>query len=300
MTTPVQHIECLPPESYLVRPEAVAYYHDHGGMLGLFERISFQVPLIMVGPKGVGKSLSVFAFAARERIPLITYSCSEDTRASNLVGSLTLRADETPFICGPLTAAIETANKHGRAILLLEEINALSPQTQKMLNGVADFRKRVEAPAAGRVFELAPGAQLGVMGTMNFSAYGGVNSLNEDLKSRFSMLPLGYPATDDERTLVTGELESAKVHVAPDTVARMLRLAVETRTSQFEYALSPRDVVLALRMVAATDLQTALWSLMGKFEDTDVALAIARITSIFGSASLALYTRQVMTAKAKV
>lgn len=295
-TSHAQRIECLSPEAYKVHPDRVKYL-DHGGMLGMYDKVAFNVPMILVGPKGVGKSLSVFAYAALRGIPLITYSCSEDARASNLVGMLTLRGDETPFVCGPLVAAIETANAVGRAILLLEEINALTPQMQKLLNGITDFRKRIEAPVAGRVFDLRPDAQLWVVGTMNFSAYGGVNALNEDLKSRFAMLPLGYPPSDDERALVTAELGALKARLTEDVINKAMRFAAETRAPEFSYALSPRDVVIWLRTIAAADLPTGLWMLMGRFEDTDVALAQTRLAAIFGNTALALYQRQIATSR---
>jgi MoxR-like ATPase len=175
--------------------------------------------------------------------------------------------------------------------------NALTPQMQKLLNGITDFRKRIEAPVAGRVFDLRPDAQLWVVGTMNFSAYGGVNALNEDLKSRFAMLPLGYPPSDDERALVTAELGELKARLTEDVINKAMRFAAETRAPEFSYALSPRDVVIWLRTIAAADLPTGLWMLMGRFEDTDIALAQTRLAAIFGNTALALYQRQIATSR---
>ena len=96
--------------------------------------------MVLVGPKGIGKSLSVASYAAKVDSPVITFDCSEDVRRSHLLGMFVLRGNETPFVLGPLTTAFEIANETGRCILILEEINALSPQMQKVLNAPLDFR----------------------------------------------------------------------------------------------------------------------------------------------------------------
>lgn len=294
----IQKIERLPSTEYIVPPSMAGQFNDGLGLHALYDGIAFNLPTILVGPKGVGKSLSFTSWCAKKGIPLITYSCSEDARLSHLVGMYTLRGDETPFILGPLAAAIDVANETGAAVLDLEEINALTPQMQKLLNGMTDFRRCIEAPQVGKVFKLQPNAKLWVVGTMNFSAYGGVNALNEDLKSRFTLLTLGYPTPEQESALVQDSLNGmlsrqmlSKIPAAVQT--GILRFAVETRQGACQYALSPRDVVQTLVLVATAGLENALWALLGKFEENDRAYALGRLQQAFGANAVLKFTAQI-------
>jgi len=189
-----------------------------------------------------------------------------------------MRGNETPFVLGPLTTAVEVANEAGRCLLVLEELNGLTPQMQKVLNPLLDFRRRMEVPECGRVFELRPGAQLWVTGTMNSSAYGGVYALNEDLKSRFRMLALDYPEPEAERAIVASHFQG---DLDEPLLAKVLLLAQETRQKALDYALSPRDVVQVLEDARAVGLQRALRLVLGKFEGADAETVRQRIHSIF-------------------
>jgi len=252
-------------------------YVDTYGLQGLYDKIAYKANCILVGPKGIGKTLSVAAWCAKNDVPVITFDCSEDVRRSHLIGTFLLRGDQSPFILGPLTTAYEIANEVGHCVLNLEEINSLTPQMQKVLNAAADFRNKIEVPEAERVFKLKPGAKLWIVGTMNTSVYGGVYQLNEDLKSRFRMLPLDYPGVEDLKEIVVA---SAKHLPASEVVDGVLTLATETQQdTALEYQLSPRDVVQILEDIANVGLEDGLWMSTGKFEDGDRDTYIHRVQS---------------------
>lgn len=258
-------------------------YVDVFQLLPLYEKMRFEANMILVGPKGVGKSLSFHHFANQESVPIVTADCSEDMRRSQLVGGYILRGEDTPFVLGPVTTAFEVANEEGSCVLLLEEINALTPQAQKLLNPLADFRKRLEVPEAGKVFRLKKGCKLWIVGTMNTSAYGGVYSLNEDLKSRFRILPLSYPMLDDEKVIITETIDPDLLSELPSNILdKLLILCNETRQGALEYALSTRDLVQLVEDSARLGVEQALQISTGKFEDSDRDTYIARIRSILG------------------
>jgi nitric oxide reductase NorQ protein len=253
------------------------------GLHNLYDGLAYRANVILVGPKGIGKTMSFQSFAEKKQHHIITFDCSEDVRRSHLVGTHILRGNETPFVLGPLTQAFEVANEVGHCILALEEVNALSPQMQKVLNGVADFRRRIEVPEIPRVFELKDGAKLWLVGTMNTAVYGGVYALNEDLKSRFRMIALDYPDAKQELAMLEGGMESGALgSLPPKTVNNLIRLAVETRQNATEYALSTRDVQQTLEDVGHVGLPRALRVMLGKFDGADRAAMKKRIQSIFG------------------
>jgi MoxR-like ATPase len=271
-------IEHLSASDYAPRP---VNYVDTKGMHTLYERMAFRANMVLVGPKGIGKSLSVASYAHKTSTPVITFDCSEDVRRSHLLGQFVLRGNSTPFVLGPLTTAYEIANETGACILILEEINALTPQMQKVLNGSLDFRRRVEVPEAKRVFSLKPDAKLWIVGTMNFNVYGGVYEINEDLKSRVRLLPLDYPTPQEENRIITELVKAQGLKVDTGTIGNMLTLAHETRQKSLDYALSTRDVVQIIEDSAAIGAEKALWLASGKFEGEDRATFAQRVKSIF-------------------
>lgn len=253
-------------------------YNDVFNLFSLYEKVAYHSNLLLVGPKGVGKSLSIAAWAEMKNVPVITFDCSEDVRRPHLIGYPVLRGDSTPFVCGPLTTAFQVANEHGSAVLILEEINALTPQMQKVLNAITDWRKRVEVPEAKKVFDLKKDAKLWITGTMNTAVYGGVYSLNEDLKSRFRIIPLDYPTKEQEAAVLATVLGEAD----PKLVKNALTLAHESRQRALDYALSTRDVVQLVQDAQIAGTDKALWMMSGKFEGNDRAFFVERCKSIFG------------------
>lgn len=276
MSIEIEHLKAADYQA----PKNLVYVDN--GLHELYEKLAFNANLILVGPKGIGKSLSIAAYAAKKDIPVLTFDCSEDVRRSHLLGMFVLRGDQTPFVLGPLTSAFEVANETGEAVLILEEINALTPQMQKCLNSVLDFRKKVEVPEAKKVFKLRDGAKLWITGTMNTAAYGGVYEMNEDLKSRVRLVPLDYPTPAEESKIIAELVRAAGIKVDKKVITGILTLAHETRQKAMDYALATRDVVQIIEDTSLVGLEKALWLASGKFEGDDRATLRERIESIFG------------------
>lgn len=260
-------------------------YVDVFCLLPLIERLSFSINktwdppnILLTGHKGTGKSL-LFAFLAQQlRIPYLALDCSEETRERHIRGGFVARQGSTPFILGTVANAIHIANMTGACILVLEEINALSPQRQKELNSLTDFRRKVEVPELSHRFELAPHAKLLVAGTMNPSVYGGTYELNDDLKSRFVELEVPYPPPGAERRILTEMVPEAELY--PQVIDMLIKIAKESRQEATGYALSPRDLVQILKLVPRIGFEEALFLTAQKFSATDRKLVIDRITDI--------------------
>ncbi len=269
--------ERLSATDYTPRKDLI--YFDNKGMHELYDCVAFNGNHILVGPKGIGKSLSVQAYAHKISCPIITYDCSEDIRRSNLIGSYIIKGGETPFVLGPLPSAFEVANEAGQCILVLEEINSLLPTMQKILNPATDFRQRLEVPEIRRVFKLEPGKKLWIVGTMNPAIYSGVYSLNEDLKSRFRLIPLAYPKRMEETQILSTLLKG--LTLPSGLIEKLVLLAHETRQNALEYALSTRDLVQIAEDTKAIGLSRALAMSCGKFEGEDIDAYKHRVESIF-------------------
>ncbi len=236
------------------------------------------INLLLTGPKGLGKSLCFASYAKEEGIPYLTLECSEETRERHFKGGFVVKNGDTPFVMGTVANAIQVANEYGRAMLVLEEINALTPQRQKELNAVTDFRKKIEIPELSWKLELRADAKLLIAGTMNPCVYGGTYDMNEDLKSRFLEIEVSYPSFDEEARIMT--------HFHPSVESKfiewLIRIAEESRQGTTQYALSPRDLVDILKVYARSDENLALSMLGGKFSPEDRKFMSERIRDITG------------------
>lgn len=257
-------------------------YVDVNDTMALYSKMAFRAPLALEGPKGVGKSISIAAFARDKKIPIVSVSCSEDTRRNHLLGQFVIRGGETPFILGPIPTAFEVANEVGSCILNFEEVNALTPHVQKVLNSILDFRKRIEVAEVNKVFTLEPSAKLWVTASMNGSSYGGVYEMNEDLKSRFRILPVKYPTANVEKKILRGHLgKEAFDKLEKGLLDGILTLANETRQKAMGYALSTRDIVQLVEDYDLLGFERAFELILGKFDEHNRQTVLVRKNSIF-------------------
>jgi MoxR-like ATPase len=276
MSVEIVHLEA---KDY--QPSLHTVYVD-SGLHALYDCLAFRSNLFLVGAKGLGKSLSFLAYAAKIQCPVVVVDCSEDIRRSHLVGTYVLQGNNTPFVLGPLPTAFQIANDYGQCMLLLEECNALSPQMQKVLNSALDFRRRVEVPECQKVFSLQADAKLWIVGSMNQTTYGGTYEINEDLKSRVRMLALEYPKPKEEERILRTVLDANQWKVPAVTIKALLTLAQESRQKAVDYALSTRDLLQILEDTVLLGERKALILSLGKFDGEDRITMQARIESIFG------------------
>lgn len=252
-------------------------YVDAVGLLGALDLLEGK-PLIIFGPKGVGKTMAVYAWAAQHDYLVIEFGCTEGTREKHLYGALGMEGDTIFFTLGCLTTAIDVANeildstapdKPVGVVLLLNEINGLTPQLQKGLNSFADWQRQVSLPSLGRVFRTHKEAMLWTIGTMNPAAHGGTYALNEDLQSRFRQLWVGYPEIDLTKGVSPERIIAMTVLPGIDEkwVDIMLSVAQETRSGQLAYQLSTRDLVQALEDAQTMGLDKALKLLTYRYDE---------------------------------
>lgn len=240
------------------------------GLGSLLDQLKFGPNLIFKGPKGAGKTIAVEQWAAEHGMPLVRQECCEETSARDLVGTFSAQGGDVFYQMGSLTAAIDIANEEGACVLVLEEINTLPPTVQKVINPLTDYRKAISVPKIGRVFRLEPKKKLWVLGTMNPN-YAGTYGLNEDFRSRFEFVEVGYMPIDKERALLEAQFDTPPGALERSKVGFLLNLAKETRGERMGYGLSTRDLVEFIRnWNRMNSLDKALKMLEGKFEGENV------------------------------
>lgn len=249
---------------------------------------------------GLGKSLMAATMAVRaseilgKSIPAITLDCHEDIRDHHLRGSFSEQEDGTlVFVPGPFPAAIHMANEVGCCFLLVEEVSALTPGSQKMFNAMTDWRQGIYIPQIGQFINLLPGRRVIIIATMNPSAYGGVYTLNDDLRSRFDEYEIQIPSMANEMRI----LKTVCPYAPGGLIEKVCQVAKETRTDETEYKLSTRDLQHfvenwhKLGGDFATDAlgnavpndggKIALALIANKFEGEDRRFIIDRVKAVF-------------------
>lgn len=219
------------------------YIELDGELDTLSKAIREGLPFLIEGEKGIGKTLAVNASCCKEDIPMVAYSCSSGTTMGDILGKEHLIGDDSVFELGLLPTAIQVANHFGKGILYLDELNALEPEIQKMLNQVIDARRYITVN--GHTYRLNKGTIFNIVGTMNPSTYGGTSPLNEDLRSRFIGEIWKYPSAIQLNNIIDWKGIPQKVQKG------LLQLAMDTlgmkQKGEIQYVLSTRDIDLFVK-----------------------------------------------------
>ena len=247
-------------------------------------------PYLIESEKGMGKTLLINDICLENNIPCITLSCSSGTRMTDLEGRTHVDENGSYFQLGVLPTAIEVANKsvNKRAVLYMDEFNALQHEIQKATNSVTDGRRSISAN--GTRYRLNDGVKLAVVATMNPATYSGVNTLTEDARSRFIGSVWEYPSNDSLKEIVNwvGIPVESVVEPMLQLVQNIHNLRIN---ADVDYSLSPRDIVQftdCYRMWTDSTLGKPLErslrnAVLSKFSDlTQRELVRKQITEIFG------------------
>jgi len=97
-----------------------------------------QLPLLLKGPTGCGKSQLVEHMAKKINRPLIKVSCNEDTNAADLIGRFLIQNGETVWQDGPVSRAMKT-----NALLYLDEFAEAREDVVVALHPLTDHRREI-------------------------------------------------------------------------------------------------------------------------------------------------------------
>ncbi len=242
-------IPTVPIKFDLYKPVRFGKYIPMGNELELLNCAMEQgLPFLMEGEKGIGKTMAVTEACALGDVPLVAFSCSSGTTMGDIIGREHLFNNNSVFKLGVLPTAIRVANHFGKAVLYLDELNALDPEIQKMLNPVIDDRRSLVVN--NELFQLEDGVQFTIIATQNPSYYAGVNPLNEDLRSRFIGQVVEYPTTKQIASVIDWTDIPKREVQAP-----LLSLAVDTlsmkKDEKVDYVISVRDIALFVKCYRA-------------------------------------------------
>ncbi len=222
---------------------SIPFYAPQGDECALFEHAwKQQLPLLIKGPTGCGKTRFVEHMAARLGRPLITVSCHDDLSASDLVGRFLIGNGSTHWSDGPLARAVRAG-----AICYLDEVVEARKDTTVVLHPLADDRRALPIERTGE--QLTAPAEFMLVISYNPGYQNLLKGLKPSTRQRFVALSMGYPQAPVEREIVQRE-SGVAAHTAQQLVhlAQALRKLTE---HDLEETVSTRLLVSAARLVQA-------------------------------------------------
>lgn len=175
------------------------YYRPTGEEVEIFEQAwRAQLPVLLKGPTGCGKTRFVAHMAHRLGRPLVTVACHEDLSSADLLGRFLLVGEETVWVDGPLTAAV----RHG-AIVYLDEVVEARKDTLVVIHPLTDDRRILPIDKLATILQ-AP-AEFMMVVSYNPGYQSVIKELKPSTRQRFISLDFTYPPAEAERAIVATE-----------------------------------------------------------------------------------------------
>lgn len=216
---------------------------------------SKNINVLIYGPTGPGKTTSVEAWAAERNLRMATVSGNASMEPSQMTGKFVSDGNGSfAWIDGPVTDVVRNGG-----VLLLDEVNFISPKIYTVLYGLLDGRRAITLlDHHGETIEAHP--DLTIFATMN-PDYIGTTPLNFAFRNRFDIqIPWDY---DDK---VESKLVSAKALLV---VAKQLR--VEAAKGQYETPISTNMLQEFVNFVNALGYEFAVENFIAHFSSDEAA-----------------------------
>jgi nitric oxide reductase NorQ protein len=179
--------------------EREPYYEPLGREIELFEAAyATQIPVLLKGPTGCGKTRFMEYMAWRLKRPLLTVSCHDDLTAADLIGRYLITNNETVWVDGPLAHAVRCGG-----ICYLDEIVEARKDTTVVIHPLADDRRILPMEKHGELLH-APKEFLLAM-SYNPGYQSVLKELKQSTRQRFVAIEFNYPSAALEKKIIIAE-----------------------------------------------------------------------------------------------
>ena len=255
--------------------EDVPYYQPTGDECELFEHAyRHQLPMLLKGPTGCGKTRFVAHMAAKLGRPLYTVSCHDDLTAADLTGRYLIKGGDTVWVDGPLTRAVREG-----AICYLDEVIEARKDVTVVLHPLTDDRRILPIDRTGETLEAPPGFMLVV--SYNPGYQNVLKALKPSTRQRFMAMEFDFPAPELEIQVVAKESGLPEENVAP--LVRLANALRDLKGQDLEEGVSTRLLVYCATLIrSGIKAERAILSAMLEplTDDPDVRQALLRVAQI--------------------
>lgn len=263
--------------------EEVQYLDWNNSIQTLNKAYDAGLFVLIIGPKGTGKTSLVRDFAKTKGVNLESINFSLRTRESHLVGTKTLTDGTVSFDEGVLIKSMRDGG-----LLYLDEINSAEADVLLRLDEALDDRRQIALKeSTGEVVKAKE--NWFVVATINPLTHSGTKELPPQLLSRFSVrIRLEYPPEEVE-------LEIVKKHVSGDhdsEIIQAIKLANTLRQAaaveELFYSPSLRETIAFAKlldggMAAKEAANFVFGNVYTQWGDIEYQKVSDIITSMFGN-----------------
>jgi len=177
----------------------IPYYQVQNNEVELFEHAyKNQLPLLIKGPTGCGKTRFIQHMAAKLGRPLYTIACHDDLTAADLVGRHLIGDGETYWHDGPLTKAVREG-----AICYLDEVVEARKDTTVVMHPLSDDRRILPIERTGEVLQATPEFMLVVSYNPGYQNL--LKGMKPSTRQRFVSMRFDYPDIATETKIIQQE-----------------------------------------------------------------------------------------------
>ena len=278
-----KQVESPPVASKLGQEEII--YLDWNNAFNILEK-AYRSGLfvLIIGPKGTGKTTLVRRFASEMKKELDSVNFSLRTRESHLVGARTLNEGEINFVEGVLVKSMRNGT-----LLYLDELNAAEADVLLRLDEALDDRRQlVLKEAEGQSVKAVD--DWFVIATINPLSHVGTKELPPQLLSRFPVrMRLDYPPEDIELDIVSRHvtIDGSKVKDIKHAIQLAKSLREAAAVEELYYSPSIRETIAFAKMLntGLSGRQTAeivYANVYDQWGQVEYQKVLDMITSIFG------------------
>ena len=200
------------------KEDTTPFYLATGNEEQIFEHsFNNNLPVLLKGPTGTGKSRFVEYMAAKLGKELITVSCHEETSALDLLGRFLVKGAETVWLDGPLTKAVRKG-----AWVYLDEIAEARPDVIVAIHSLTDHRRELYLDRHDEVIKA--GDDFMLIASYNPGYQRGWKELKPSTRQRFISYSFDYPQPEKEQDILVGE-----TGIDRPTAKKLVKLATKMR-----------------------------------------------------------------------
>ena len=219
----------------------IPYYQEQDNEVALFEHAyNNQLPLLIKGPTGCGKTRFIEHMAAKLGRPLYTIACHDDLTAADLVGRHLIGDGETYWHDGPLSKAVREG-----AICYLDEVVEARKDTTVVLHPLSDDRRVLPIERTGEVLKAPPEFMLVVSYNPGYQNL--LKGMKPSTRQRFLAMRFDYPDIATETKIIQQETD-----IDPIIASQLIGLAHALRVLKdhdLEESASTRLLVYAATLI---------------------------------------------------
>ncbi len=217
------------------------FYQAQQDEIALFEHAwKRQLPLLLKGPTGCGKTRFVEYMAEKLGRKLYTIACHDDLTAADLVGRHLIGDGETIWNDGPLTRAVREG-----AICYLDEVIEARKDTTVVLHPLSDDRRILPIERTGEQLQAPPEFMLVVSYNPGYQNL--LKGMKPSTRQRFVAMQFDYPESSLEQQIIQKE-----TNIPAELAEKLVQLAHALRIlkdQDLEESASTRLLVYAALLI---------------------------------------------------